>query len=77
MKRRFLVLVLFTLAAAIVTPVSFRVNSLSVNSTTVWADGAGSPVPPFPSVVDNTGSHVSTLLLAMDGAGSPVPPFPS
>jgi len=60
MKKLFTVALLLA-AAAIVIPVHFGVNSISVNKPVALADGAGSPVPPLP--------------LLFDGAGSPVPPL--
>ena len=69
MKRTAALLFVFVLLLAIVVPMSFSVNTQSVNISShpaVWADG-GAPVPPFPS---------GSSLIWADG-GAPVPPFPS
>jgi len=71
MKRTVALLFVVALLLAIVVPMSFSVNTQSVNTWShpvVLADG-GTPVPPFPDMTAST-----TQLLA-DG-GTPVPPFP-
>ncbi|MHB8412876.1 MAG: hypothetical protein ACYDDI_13150 [Candidatus Acidiferrales bacterium] len=68
MKRTVALLFVFALLLAIVVPMSFSVNTQSVNiwsHPAIWADG-GTPVPPFPK---------GSSLIWADG-GTPVPPFP-
>ena len=77
------VLVLLSLAALLMLlPVVSAVNAQSVNLQTQWADGAGSPPPPFPPQsqwADGAGSPPLPFppqTQWADGAGSPPPPFP-
>ena len=72
MKRTVALLFAFALLLVIVAPMSFGVNTQSVNvwsHPAIWADD-GTPVPPFPDMTNST-----TNLWADDG--SPVPPFPN
>lgn len=52
MNRFTAVAVLVAVALTILTPVSFAVNTPSVNSITLCNDGSGSPVPPVPVLFD-------------------------
>lgn len=64
MKRFTSMAILVIATIAILPAVGFDVNSQSVNSAVLSADGLGSPMPPGPYV------------LLADGLGSPMPPGP-
>ena len=71
MKRTTALLFVLALLLAIVVPISFCVNTQSVNvwsHPAIWADG-GTPAPPFPDMT------TSMPNLLADG-GTPAPPFP-
>ena len=42
------VLALLVLVSAMLLPVAVGVNTHSVNSQPIWADGSGMPIPPLP-----------------------------
>jgi hypothetical protein len=70
MNRIAALLVILALALFMLTPLAVGVNSPSVNTASLWADGGG-PAPPFPWSIGNTSSPIRWA----DGGG-PAPPFP-
>ncbi|MFZ0737105.1 MAG: hypothetical protein WCA98_15485 [Candidatus Acidiferrales bacterium] len=62
------VLALLALVSAMLLPVAVGVNTLSVNSQPIWADGSGMPIPPLPPTKPVHGF--------LDGSGMPIPPLP-